>query len=138
MSDNSDSNINLDLIQMVQNARMQHDNDAAPSRVPGVYWVEAKNQQANATQPTARAGEWRIATTVEAIDDLWKRVKTATEAGQLGYKAKASTSPAKGQTERDARIICVRTYDAADTADVERVATALRALGIVDMDYARD
>lgn len=138
MSDQQDNPINLDLIQMVQRARMQHDDDAAPSKVPGVYWVEAKSQQPNTPQPTARSGEWRIPTTVAAVDALWVQIKQATEAGELGYKAKASTRPAKTQTDGDARMICVRTYDAEDTEDVERVADKLREMGLTDLSYQRD
>lgn len=33
---------NLDLIGMVQQARMQHDAGAAPSQMDAVYWIEAK------------------------------------------------------------------------------------------------
>jgi hypothetical protein len=130
---------NMDLIQMVQNARMMHDDEAMPSQVPGVYWVEAKCQIPDAPSPTARAGEWRIPTTVEAVDALWTTIKRATEAGELGYKSKVSTSPAQGQSERDQRMICVRTYDADDSADVERVRQALLELGIADaaMNYQR-
>lgn len=135
---NNTDPINLDLINMVQNARMAHDDTAQPSQVPGVYWVEAKNQQAAARQPTPRTGEWRIPTSVTAIDALWAQIKQATEAGKLGYKAKASTKPAHGQAGRDERVICVRTYDADDSADVRRVQAALREMGIEDMTYTRD
>lgn len=138
MSDNQNNPIDLDLIQMVQRARMAHDADAAPSQVPGVYWVEAKSQQPDTPQPTARSGEWRIPTTVQAIDALWERIKMATQAGQLGYKAKASTRPAKGQADGDARVICVRTYDGTDQADVERIAAQLHEMQITEMSYHQD
>ena len=34
----------LDLIQMVQRARMLHDKSARPSDYTSVYWIEAKQQ----------------------------------------------------------------------------------------------
>jgi len=130
MSENKPEKPDMDLIKMVQNARMMHDDDAQPSQVPGVYWIEAKAQQADAPAPTSRAGEWRIPTTVDSVDALWAKIKGATEAGELGYKSKVSTSPAQGQGNRDQRLICVRTVDAEDAADVERVRKALLSLGV--------
>lgn len=123
---------NLDLIAMVQNARMKHDAAAQPSQVSAVYWIEAKRQQGDYPAPTSRAGYWRIETTVQAVDALWRTIRQATEAGDLGYKAKVSTAPASGQTAPDARVIHVLTYDSDDSADVERVGQALRGLGIPD------
>ena len=102
---------NLDLIQMVQNARMMHDADAKPSELAAVYWVEAKRQQGDYPSPTPNSGEWRILTTADELDDLWERVKQATVTGKLGYKSKASTKPGPGQHQRTDRLICVRTYD---------------------------
>ncbi len=119
--------INLDLIQMVQRARMQNDANATPSDVSAVYWIEAKAPNA---APTPRAGKWIIRTTVDQVDRLWQTIKAATEAGQLGYKAKVSTSPGKDQAKSDARLIHVRVADSDNTAEVERVREALRGLGI--------
>jgi hypothetical protein len=127
---------NLDLIQMVQRARMQHDRDARPSQVSGVYWIESKPLQ-EGLPPTAHAGEWVIETTSSVVDALWERIKAATEAGELGYKSKVSTAPATHQVEPDARMIVVRTRDADDAADVARVEARLRALGVVPARYER-
>ena len=122
---------NLDLIGMVQRGRMAHDAQTMPSKVGGVYWIEAK-RQTDGPAPTSRAGQWVITTRLSQVDALWARVKAATEAGQLGYKSKVSTSPRAGaeSLDADARVICAVTADAADQADVERVREALRALGI--------
>lgn len=127
---------NLDLIQMVQQARMMHDREAVPSRMDGVYWIESKPLTATAN-PTARAGEWLIETTTADVDALWLKIRTATEASRLGYKSKVSTSPAKGQSTASARLIVVRTYDADDAADVLRVQTTLGELGIPVSRYER-
>ena len=116
---------NLDLINMVQQARMTNDAEAQPSRVSAVYWIEVKPQPPQ-QQPTARAGHWLIRTTLSEVDAVWARIKAATEAGQLGYKSKVATA-SRGAI--DERVIHVMTYDADDRADVERVRAALADLG---------
>lgn len=136
--DKQASDLNLDLIQMVQKARMQHDATARPSALAAVYWIEAKPRQGDYPSPTSKAGEWRIRLRADAVDAVWERVKTLTVAGKLGYKSKVSTRPAAGQADSDARLICVRTYDAGDRADVERVEQALREAGLKQLEYVAD
>ena len=85
-----DDKPNLDLIAMVQKARMEHDAQAKPSQVSAVYWIEAKRQNEGAA-PTARAGHWLIRTRVAEVDSAWAAIRQATEAGRLGYKAKVAT-----------------------------------------------
>ncbi len=126
---------NLDLIQMVQRARMIHDASAKPSVISGVYWIEAKPLNDD-VQPTAHAGDWQIPTTVNEVDSLWETIKQATEAGQLGYKARVSTVAAPGQPHREARMILVCTRDAEDETDKNRVRENLLKLGITtDLHY---
>lgn len=121
----------LDLIRRVQEARLLHDAQATPSEIGGVYWIEAKPR--NIVQlPTAQPGQFVLHTTVQAVDDLWTRIKQATEDGLLGYKSKVSTAPAPGQIDRDARLIVILTYDSADSADVARVRSVLHQLGVKD------
>ena len=122
--------LNLDLIQMVQKARMLHDATARPSELAAVYWIEAKRRDGDYPAPTKKAGEWRVPLRADAVDAVWERVKALTVAGDLGYKSKVSTRPAAGQADPEARLICVRTYDAGDRADVERVGQALREIGL--------
>ncbi len=132
------SDLNLDLILKVQNARMLHDAAARPSSLAAVYWIEAKPRHCEIPAPTATAGEWRIGLRVENVDGIWERVKALTVAGKLGYKSKVSTAPAAGQADPDERLLCVRTYDALDSADVERVGEALRAIGLSGLEYVAD
>lgn len=122
---------NLDLIAMVQNARMQHDDHVIPSKVNSIYWIEAKPDTATHT-PTAHTLEIRVTTSVQAVDALWERVKAATHAGELGYKSKVSTCPTEPGQPQDARTIVICTYDATDTDHVQRVADHVRQLGIAD------
>lgn len=122
----------IDLIQLVQQARMQHDQNAQPSHINAMYWIEAKAPEGHGHPVTAHNGYWRIHTTRAAVDALWEQVKTATQAGHLGYKSKVATAPARGDATTDPRRIHVCTYNHHDTADIERVRLALAALGITD------
>ena len=138
MSDENNS-LNLDLINMVQNARMLHDKTARPSDYSAVYWIESKRQQGEYPAITSNTGEWRIKLNVKNVDGVWEKVKIATENGELGYKSKVSTRPAANQTHPDERLLCVRTYNADDLEDVERVKTALINMGLGDgLVYNRD
>ncbi|MEL6308443.1 MAG: putative phosphothreonine lyase domain-containing protein [Chloroflexota bacterium] len=135
MSDNKPSKLDMDIINMVQNARMQHDNDAVPSKVPGVYWIEAK-APAEHQQATARAGEFKIETDVDTVDAQWAVIKQATENAELGYKSKVSTSPTDGTPHGKQRLIIVKTYDADDREDMERVRAKLEALGFENVSFS--
>lgn len=136
MTDSPPEKPNLDLIQMVQRARMMHDAEATPSAAGGVYWIEAKAPN-SANAPTARAGSWRVTVPAAQVDSLWATIKQATEADKLGYKSKVSTAPGPDQ-RADTRILLVCTYNADDTADVERVRQTLQTLGIQpDEPYQR-
>lgn len=115
---------------------MMHDREALPSNMDSVYWIESK-PLTTVQQLTVRAGEWLIETTVTEVDTLWVKIRQATEEGRLGYKSKVSTFATKGQRESSARLIVVRTYDADDVADVARVETVLRELGVMTMRYQR-
>ncbi len=125
---------NMDLIRMVQNARMAHDQAAQPSQVAAVYWIEVKPRQVTTT-PTPRAGFWRIRVTTQTVDAVWSAVKSATEAGELGYKSKVSTASRDG--DPNSRVIHVLTVDADDAVDVERVRAALVKIGHTPDGYER-
>ncbi len=140
MPENDDRpELNLDLIQMVQTARLLHDETALPSALPAVYWIEAKRKVGDFPPATANAGEWRVPLRADEADKIWAQIKALTRAGALGYKSKISTRPAGGQTDPDERLLCARTYDAADADDVARVKRALLAIaGGRDLVYAPD
>jgi hypothetical protein len=128
---------NLDLIHMVQRARMEHDSQATPSEITGVYWIESK-PLSEGPPPSSHAGSWVIPTNADEVDSLWAKIKAATEAGELGYKSKVSTAPGKGQRKPQDRLIIVRTQDADDPADLARVERRLHDMGISPHIYERD
>lgn len=125
----SNDPLDLNLIQMVQRARMAHDAEAVPSEAAGVYWVEAK-REIEGKEPTPRAGVWVVPTTTSEIDALWATIKQATREGKLGYKSKAATASRSLGVDQADRVIHVLTYDADDAADVARIHAALRELGV--------
>ena len=84
--DERSPDLNLDLIQMVQRARMLHDESAVPSAMAAVYWIEAKRRQGDFPAATANAGEWRVKLRVDTVDEVWERVKALTLAGELGLQ----------------------------------------------------
>jgi hypothetical protein len=116
----------LDLIHQVQQARMQHDQTAQPSQIGGVYWIEAKAPFGPA--PTAHTAYWQVTTRLDQVDTLWAKIKSATEAGLLGYKAKVATASHTGDS--DSRSIQVFSYDRHDEADSDRIRAALASLDL--------
>lgn len=125
----------LDLIQMVQRARMQHDADAKPSQTQINYWIETK-RLTQGTAPTANTGQWVLVCTHNQVDDLWALIKTATEQGKFGYKSKVAVI---SRQDPAGCVIYVRTYDADDLEDRARVYRALRDLGIKHpLDYTNE
>jgi hypothetical protein len=128
---------NLDLIRMVQQARIDHDRTAVPSDVSATYWIEFK---CPLPMPpiTPRSGEFRLYTTLATVDADWEKIKAATEAGRLGYKSKVSTRPTPDHPTPDGRTICVRTHDGDDTQDVNRVRDELARLGFSPTMYSVD
>jgi Basophilic leukemia-expressed protein Bles03 len=136
---NDNNQPDLDLINMVQNARMMHDQTARPSDYTAVYWIESKRKQGDYPALTSNAGEWRVKLTLKNVDEVWEKVKLATEKGELGYKSKVSTRPAVGQAHPDERLLCVRTYNADNMDDVERIKKILIDMGLNDgLTYSRD
>lgn len=129
MSDNKPQKPNLDLISMVQKARMMHDNEATPSEVNAVYWIEAKDQTDTAPAPSSQVGQWILEINTQQVDKAWAIIKQATEQGKLGYKSKVSTS-SRNQKLGDTRLIYVRTYDKTDTNDIQRTRVMLTELGV--------
>ena len=82
-----------------------------------------------------KTGKWLIFVNRENIDEVWEKIKSATEQGILGIEAKVSTAkpkPADRGYEKDKHVICVYTYDWTDEKDVKRVREELRKLDITN------
>ena len=106
-------------------------DDRRPSKVHDAYWLCAERKFGEYPEHAERGGKWLIFVPVVAIDEVWARIRDATERGILGGSAKASTArPNPNAADPKARVICVYTYDCTDEKDVMRVRAQLRSLGI--------
>jgi hypothetical protein len=107
--------------------------DPKPSQVTEGYWLSTVRKGGGYPAHTERGGKWLLFVPVAEIDEVWAKVKDATEQGLLGGLAKVATAkPNPNATKSDTKVICVYTYDSTDAEDVRRVRAALRELGIVD------
>ncbi len=103
-----------------------------PSQVIDVYWLVAERSIGEYPAYTERSGKWLVFVPVEQIDDVWAKIKAATEAGLLGQSSKVATAmPNPNATNPNTKVICVYTYDWTDEVDVRRVRGQLRSVGIV-------
>ena len=101
-----------------------------PSEVSDVYWLRAQRKSGNYHDSTERAGKWLIFVPVREVDEVWAKIKAATEEGLLGGSAKVATAmPNPNATSSDKKVICVYTYDWMDVDDVRRIRQELRKLG---------
>lgn len=105
--------------------------DPKPSEEKNVYWIYAERKVGGYPYPTERSGKWLIFVDPEDVDEVWAKIKKATEEGKLGYASKVSTAkPNPLAVNPRSRVICVYTYDWTDEDDVRRIREELRKLGI--------
>lgn len=111
--------------------------DDNPSQVIETYWIIAVRKHGGyppkgKTTDPSKSGKWLIFVEVKNIDEVWRKIKTATENGLLGAASKVSTSkPNSKSSDPNKRVICIYTYDYTDKEDVLRVREELRKIGIV-------
>lgn len=111
-----------------------------PTRTTQMYWIV---EDAPAVRPDAvddeLAGKWLVFLPPEEVDPLWRRVRDATAADELGISAKVSTAKPNPDSRDTRYVIYVYTADWQDEDEVMRVREALRALGVVDrIGYKRN
>jgi hypothetical protein len=95
------------------------------------YWLHAKRKTGTYPAATKKCGKWLVFLHVSQIDEVWARIKLATEEGRLGRSAKVATArPNPNAKNPDSKVICVYTYDWTDDEDVRRLRHELRRLGI--------
>lgn len=115
-------------------------SDAKPSEVTGVYWIYAVRRNGEYPKVTSRSGKWLIFVDIKNVDEVWAKIKKATEEGKLGHNAKAGTAkPNPRARDPNKKVICVYTYDWTDENDVRGIRDELRKLGITSkMPYKSD
>ncbi|KAB8346308.1 hypothetical protein FH972_023352 [Carpinus fangiana] len=73
------------------------------------------------------SGKWMLFPSEGQVDRVWKTVCDAMLRSNLGNMAKVAT---KDET-KDGRLVCIYTYDFENEADVKRVCTQLKLLGLI-------
>src|SRR2546426_2837732 len=114
--------------------------ECKPSEVTETYWIRAFRKSGSYPKATERSGKWLLFVPIEEIDEIWARIKTATEDGKLGDCSKVATMrPNPNAANPRTKVICVYTYDSEDEADVRRVRQVLRELGFINrLPYKTD
>ena len=103
-----------------------------PSEVIDSYWVEAERRQGVYPDHSENGGKWLVFVPLSQVDDVWEKIRCATEEGRLGGSAKISTAkPNPNARDPKTKVICVYTYDWTDEKDVKRVREELRRLGVL-------
>lgn len=104
-----------------------------PSEVEGEYWLEASSRIETNAPLTDRTGKWLLFASVGNVDEVWDKIRSATESGLLGFASKVSTArPNPNARDASKKVVCVYTGDHEDEADVMRVRDELRKLGFTE------
>ena len=111
-----------------------------PTKTTQMYWIV---QDAPGSAPEAiedeNAGKWLIFQEPDVVDAVWKKVRDATVALELGISAKVSTAKPNPDSRDNRKVVYIYTKDWADEPDVLRVREKLRELGFVDrIGYKRN
>jgi hypothetical protein len=107
----------------------------SPSKNTTEYWIYADGLGEGCYQEgQTYVGKWLISVRRGSVDEVWGRVRQATEVGQLGIAAKVSTSRPSAYKSQD-HVICVYTHDFRDKANVGEVLKRLREIGITGKLY---
>jgi hypothetical protein len=106
-------------------------SEPMPSQITHEYWLYAERKSGQYPKATAKSGKWLVFVPISQVDDVWAKIKHATEDGRLGDSAKVATAkPNPNASDRSKKVICVYTYDWTDEEDVRRIRDELRVLGI--------
>ncbi len=100
-----------------------------PSEVTEELWIMAQ-PQASGPSASEKTGKWLLFVPVKDIDEVWTRIREATESGRLGIASKVATARHNPNARSPStKVICVYTYSYEDEEDVMRVREELRRLG---------
>ncbi len=106
-------------------------SEPVPSQITDEYWLYAVRMRGQYPKATAKSGKWLVFVPVSQVDEVWAKIRDATEDGRLGDSAKVATAkPNPNASDPSKKVICVYTYDWTDEEDVRRIRDELRALGI--------
>jgi len=118
-----------------EEAVMRQEKYLSPSKITTEYWIYADWLREGCYQEgKTYVGKWLVFVRRGSVDEVWGRIRQATESGKLGIAAKVSTSCPSGYKPQD-HVICVYTYDFRDKANVGEVLKRLRKIGITGKLY---
>lgn len=104
-----------------------------PTQTVDVYWIYTyySDYQFKKAKAERASGKWLIFEHISEVDATWKKIEIATLKGLLGPSAKVSTAKSNPNAfDKTMKVICVYTEDFNNKLDIDRIAKAIRALGI--------
>ena len=105
--------------------------DRSPSVVTDAYWISATRLKGEYPKSNKNSGKWLVFVSNDKVDNLWEKIKLATENGLLGNASKVATArPNANATNFNIKVICVYSYDYNDKNDVMRIREELRKIGV--------
>ena len=118
------------MIKISQRELAREYEDCNPSEVTKVSWLYAERTEDDYPDASQRSGKYLLFVPVGSIDEVWKKIRAATDQGLLGRSSKVATARPNPNSKSDrVRVICVYTYDGEDEPDRLRVREELRKLG---------
>lgn len=63
-----------------------------PSEITDAYWISADRRKGKYFKQTEYSGKWLVFVPLEKIDEVWSKIKKATEEGLLGQASKVATA----------------------------------------------
>jgi hypothetical protein len=107
----------------------------SPSKATAAPWIYAEGKGEGCYEDgQTYVGKWLVFVPYESVDEVWERIRKATEKGRLGISGKVSTSRPGGYKSTE-HVICVYTYDFRDKANVGEALKGLREIGITGRLY---
>lgn len=107
-----------------------------PSKTQRMYWIVQDAPEKTASPAPAgpdeddRGGKWLVFADAAEADELWRKIRDATAANNLGIWAKVSTAKALPESDDNRVVIYVSTADWSDEKDVMEIREKLRVLGV--------
>lgn len=107
-----------------------------PSKTHRMYWIVQDAPEKTASPAPAgpdeddKGGKWLVFADAAEADELWRKIRDATAANNLGIWAKVSTAKALPESDDNRVVIYVSTADWSDEKDVMDIREKLRALGV--------
>jgi hypothetical protein len=107
----------------------------SPSKETTHPWIYAESKGEGCYEDgQTYVGKWLVFVPHESVDEVWERIRKATEKGGLGISAKVSSSR-PSEYKSTEHVICIYTYDFRDKANVGETLKGLREIGITGRLY---